>query len=184
MLESDFIEKSFEKFAKAVVKQARSNLTRGGHKASGDLYKSLDQWKIKVMPNSISLSFEMEDYAVYQDKGVKGSDPTASHKHKEPTPYKYTSKMPPFPDLRKWVGQKRFQFRDRQTGKFKSYDETARLIQRSIYRKGIPQTLFFTKPFRRNFDKLPEEIIEAFGKDVDRFLTAVFESEKKRLRGT
>lgn len=182
MLNPKFVEQSFEKFAKAVVKQARANLTRGGHRVTSDLYKSLDKWKVSVgRGGSLTLVFNYEEYGEFQDRGVKGSDPTASHKMREFTPFKFTSKMPPFKDLRKWVGQRGFQFRDRATGQFQSYDQTARTIQRSIYRKGIPQTLFFTKPFKRNFKKLPEDILEAFGRDVEQFLSAQFK-DKSRFR--
>lgn len=182
MLDNDFVKKSFENFAKAVVKQSRSNLTREGHRVSDKLYKSLGDWEVIVSRRgSVSLIFNMEDYGVYQDRGVKGSDPQKSHKMREFTPYKYTTKAPPFKDLRKWVGARRFQFRDRETGRFKSYDETARLIQQSIYKKGIPQTLFFTKPFKRNFGKLPEEILDSFQKDVESWITATFK-DKKRFR--
>ena len=181
MLKPDYVQQTFERFAKAVVKQARSNLTRGNHKATGELYKSLGDWKVKVgRGGSVSLVFNMEEYGEYQDRGVKGSNPQKSHKMREFTPFKYSDKMPPLKDLRKWVGIKRFQFRNKQ-GKFLSYDQTARMIQRSIYQKGIPQTLFFTKPFKRSFGKLPADVIEAFGNDVERFLTATFR-EKERFR--
>ena len=173
MLDTKYLTQSLEKFAKAVVKQSRSNLTKGGHKATGALYKSLDNWKVEVSPRgSVLLKFNMEDYGDFQDKGVKGSNPTKSHKMKEYTPYSYKSKMPPLKDLRKWVGNRGFQFRD-AGGRFMSYDSTAFLIQRSIFQKGIPQTLFFTKPFRRQFKNLPQDIIEAFAADVDDWLSFV-----------
>jgi len=164
-------EIAFERFAKAVVKQAKANLTRGGHRVTGDLYKSLDDWTVKVSASgSLTLVFNMEDYGVFQDKGVKGKNPQKAHRLKEPTPYKFRNKMPPFRELRKWVQAKGIQHRDRQTGRFRSYDQTARTIQRSIYQKGIPQTLFFSRPFRNKFTDLPENILAAFGRDVDDFL--------------
>lgn len=164
-------EIAFERFAKAVVKQAKSNLTREKHRVTSKLYKSLDNWDVKVSRNgSVTLEFNMEDYGVFQDRGVKGAKTRKAPNQRENTPYKFTNKMPPFKDLRKWVQARGFQFRDSKTGRFKSYDQTARTIQRSIFNKGIPQTLFFTKPFRRQFDNLPENILDAFGRDVDRFL--------------
>ena len=174
MLDPVRIEIAFERFAKAVVKQAKGNLTRGGKNISKKLWNSLDQWQVNVSKNgNVNLVFSMEDYGEYQDRGVKGSDPSKSHKMSEPTPFKYTNKMPPVKSLEKWVSSRRFQFRDKK-GKFKSYRDTAFIVQRSIFKKGIPQTLFFTKPFKSQFPQLPNSILEAFGDDVERFLQGVF----------
>ena len=182
MLDNDFVKQSFDTFAKAVVKQARSNLTRQKKNVSGELYKSLANWEVSVSRNgSVSLIFKMPDYGIYQDRGVKGSNPQKSHKMREFTPYKYTTKAPPLRDLQQWVKARRFQFRDIKSGRFKSYEQTARIIQRSIYQKGIPQTLFFTKPFKRNFGKLPDEILSAFQKDVESWITMNL-ADKKRFR--
>lgn len=182
MLDLEITEQAFNRFAKAVVKQAKSNLTRGGHRVDDKLYKSLDDWQVKVSKRgSVTLVFSMEEYGEYQDRGVKGSKTGRAPNQKEPTPFKFTTKAPPFKGLRDWVAKRRFQFRDRESGKFKSYDQTARLIQQSIFKKGIPQTLFFTKPFKRQFSNLPPDIIEAFGNDVERFLTATFR-DKARFR--
>lgn len=181
MLNNEYIKQTFERFAKVVVKQARTNLTKGGHKASGLLYKSLADWTIDVSKaGSVSLKFELPEYAVYQDKGVKGAANFKSHRMAEFTPYKFKDKMPPQKEIKNWVRTKSIRFRDKK-GRFISHEQTAFIIQRSIYQKGIPQTLFFTKPFRRGYSKLPSDIIKAFGQDVDRFLTANFE-DKNRLR--
>lgn len=172
-LRPEYIEQAFTKFAKAVIKRARYNLTREGHKASGKLYKSLDNWEVKVSKaGSVTLVFAYEEYGDYQDKGVKGAANFKSHRMKEPTPYKYKNKMPPFKDLERWVKLKGIQFRDGK-GRFQSHRSTAFRIQRSIFQKGIPQTLFFTKPFRQNFKKLPPDILKAFGDDLDSFLGGI-----------
>lgn len=173
MLEPDYVQQTFERFAKAVVKQARSNLTRGNHKASGKLYKSLDKWSVKVSKaGSVTLVFAYEEYGDYQDKGVKGAANFRRHRMKEPTPYKFTNKMPPLKDLERWVKMKGIQFRDGK-GRFQSHRSTAFRVQRSIFQKGIPQTLFFTKPFRQNFKKLPPDILKAFGDDIEGFLGGI-----------
>jgi len=169
MLDTKYLTQSLEKFAKAVVKQSRSNLTRGGHKATGALYKSLDNWKVEVSPRgSVLLKFNMEDYGDFQDKGVKGAANFKAHKMKEFTPFKFKphaqgeffKKAPPIKDISKWV-------------KLKNINASPWAIQRSIYQKGIPQTLFFTKPFRKQFKNLPQDIIQAFAADVDDWLSFV-----------
>jgi hypothetical protein len=67
-----------------------------------------------------------------------------------------------------WVKRKRIQFKDRKSGKFLSYKSTAYLIRNSIWHKGIETTNFFTKPFEEAFKKLPDDLVEAFGLEVDR----------------
>ncbi len=163
MLDSKFVEIAFERFAKAVVKKARARLTRGGHKVTGTLYKSLDDYVINVgRGGSIELRMLTDtapDYAIYQDKGVKGAANFKSHKMAEFTPFKFRDKMPPLSAMR-------------QFAKAKGINASPYALQKSIYQKGIPQTLFFTKPFRQEFSNLPESVLKAFGDDVERFLEA------------
>ena len=61
-----------------------------------------------------------------------------------------------------------------------SYNTIGFLIARSIYRKGIKPSLFFTKPFEQGFKKLPDELINSFGLDVEDFLA--FTLKEDRLR--
>lgn len=179
MLKPDFIQQSFTRFAKLVVKQARYNLTREKHRASDTLYKSLDNWTVSVTGGgSVVLEFDMPEYAQYLDKGVKGAANFKSHKMAEFTPFRYKDKMPPLKDLKAWVKTRGIKFRDKK-GRYITYDSTAAIIQRSVYQKGIPQTLFFTKPFRTQFKKLPQDILSSFGDDVDRFLTSQLEDTKR-----
>lgn len=65
---------------------------------------------------------------------------------------------------------KRIQFKSKQSGKFLSYQSTSFLIARSIYHKGIKPSLFFTKPFEKAFERLPDELVEAYGLDLEQFL--------------
>ncbi len=146
------MEFALTRFAKAVVKQARTNLTRKGHKFTGDLSKSLDNWEVKVTKNSIYISFSMEDYGEYQDLGVKGAANFKSHKMSRYTPFRYKDKMPPTKDLKKWANSK-------------GLNEFA--VARSIYQKGIPQTLFFTRAFESRFGDLPETILDVFGDNIE-----------------
>ena len=149
-------------FAKYVIQQSRSNLTKGGKKSTSNLYNSLDK-EIEVGANSFRLAFLMEDYGKFQDKGVSGTE------KKYNTEFSYTSKRPPLKPITDWVKNKRFQFKNKQ-GKFLSYQSTAYLVRNSIFKKGIKPSLFFTKPFEKAFERLPNELIEAYGLDVEQFL--------------
>ena len=66
-------QKALNSFAKYVIQQSRTNLTKGKKNASKELYNSLDS-DVKVSKNSFQLSFLMEEYGVFQDKGVSGKE--------------------------------------------------------------------------------------------------------------
>jgi len=161
-----------ETFKKFVIQQSRSRLSKSQKNASNALYKSLNG-NVKAMQNSILVEFEMEDYGLFQDKGVSGTQ------KKYNTPYSYTTKMPPIAPLAKWAKSKNIRLRDEQ-GKYKkgNYNTIGYLISRSIFRKGIKPSLFFTKPFEQAFKKLPDELVEKFGLDVEDFLAYTLKQDR------
>ena len=157
-------------FGKYVVAKSRQNLVNDDKSVSGSLYNSLE-YNVDVQPSEFTLSFFMEDYGMFQDQGVKGK----SSSFKAPrSPFQFGTgsgkKGGLTQGIDKWVRRKRFQFRDRKSGRFLSYQSTAFLITRSIYHKGIKPSLFFTKPFQAAFKDLDKEILRAYEIDVTRFL--------------
>ena len=150
-------------FAKYVIQQSRSNLTKGNKNVNKNLYNSLDS-QIEVGANSFRLAFLMENYGEFQDKGVSGT------KKKYDTPFAYTTKRPPLKPIQDWVTKRRFQFKNKESGKFMSYKSTAYLIAGGILKNGIKPSLFFTKPFEKAFERLPDELVEAYGLDLEQFL--------------
>ena len=161
------VEKELKNFAKYVVTKARINLRGSDKNSSGKLAKSLDS-NVKVSKNSFQLAFLMEEYGVFQDKGVRGKSSSAKAPN---SPFKFgsgTGKKGGLSEgINKWVKRKRFQFRDKKSGRFLSYDSTAFLISRSIYQKGIAPSLFFTKPFEKAFKGLNKDLVEAYKLDVE-----------------
>ena len=149
--------KALDKYAKYVIQQSRSNLTRKGQKASGKLYQSLG-YKIQ----GSKVKFESEEYGVYQDQGVKGAKSTYSESSK--SPFRYTSKMPPSSVFDKWTIKKGIAPRDAE-GRFINRKSLNYLIARSIYKKGIRATMFFTKPFERGLDLYGDEIVAGYIED-------------------
>ena len=149
--------KALDKYAKYVIQQSRSNLTRKGNKASGKLYESLG-YKIQ----GSKVKFESEEYGVYQDRGVRGAKSTYSESSK--SPFRYTSKMPPSSVFDKWTVKKGIAPRDEQ-GRFINRKSLNYLIARSIYKKGIRATMFFTKPFERGLDLYGDEIVAGYIED-------------------
>ena len=157
------VQQELNRFAKYVIQQSRTNLTKDKKNSSKTLYNSLD-YDINVSPNSFSLSFLMEDYGVFQDKGVSGV------KKKYNTPYSYTNKMPPPSKMDKWIVRKGLKGVRGKDGKFISRKSLQFMIARSIYNNGIKPSLFFTKPFKKAFTNLDKDIIKAYQLDVEELL--------------
>jgi hypothetical protein len=44
------------------------------------------------------------------------------------------------------------------------------LITRSIWKTGLKTTDFFSRPFELAFEKLPDEVIEAYGLQVEQLM--------------
>ena len=170
---------ALNKFAKYVVQQSRSNLTRSDKNVSKELYNSIG-YDLTVSKNSFGLDLVMQDYGIFQDKGVKGKTSSAKAPN---SPFRFgsgTGKKGGLTNgIDKWVRRRRFQFRDKK-GKFMSYQSTAFLITRSIYNKGIKPSLFFTKPFEKAFKGLNEELIQAYALDVQKFMETTIKDNFKK----
>jgi hypothetical protein len=151
------LQLELNKFRDYVISQAKANLTRGGKNVSKRLYNSI-KGNVKANPNSFEMDFSMDEYGIYQDKGVSGI------KKKYNTDYKYTNKMPPAKAFDKWVVRKGLAPRDK--GKFQSRKSLSFAIARSVYYNGIKPSLFFTKPFEKAYKKLPQDLVDAFGVDA------------------
>jgi hypothetical protein len=173
MLDRAETNKVLTKFSKYVVSQSRANLTRKDKNVKGNLYKSI-KGETFTGKNSIGLYFEMEEYGAYQDSGVKGKSSGNSLSTFKQGGFRFgsgTGKEGGLTEgINQWVKDRRFQFKDRETGRFLSYEQTAFIITRSIYQKGIEATRFFSKPFEVGFERLPEELVEAYALDVEKLL--------------
>jgi len=167
-------QEALNKFAKYVIKQSRSNLTRQGKNTTSSLYNSLDT-DINVSKNSFSLAFMMDKYGVFQDKGV---NPIGKKVHNTEFQFKH------FPSLNgkfaqsmaKWAKAKNIRLRD-EKGRFKkgNYKTIGYILARSVAtgtnkNQGIKPSLFFTKPFNKAFENLPDDLVKAFALDVDNLL--------------
>ena len=147
-----------EKYAKYVIQQSRSNLTKRKSNATKRLYNSLG-----YVIQGTRVTFESEDYGQFIDKGVKGSKSTYSESRN--SPFRYRSKQPPSDSITKWAKIRGIQGRDKKTGRFITNKSLSFLIARSIKEKGIRATMFFTKPFEAGIVKYSDEMIEAIFND-------------------
>ena len=169
------VEIALKKFVDVVVKESKNALIKKDRNVSKSLYNSI-KGKSKVSKNSFEISFEMESYGKFLDKGVKGKSSSLKAPDSDFQFGSGTGKEGGLTEgILKWVTRRRFQFREKETGQFMSYESTAFLITRSIYLTGTKPTEFFTKPFNAAFKKLPDEIIKSYALEVNTLLKNSFQ---------
>jgi hypothetical protein len=164
------LQKVINKYAKYVVQQAKSNLTKD-KKGGGALYESIS-YDVDIEENIFLLDFLMESYGQFVDEGVQGANPSLVKGGYQKAPmskFKYTTKMPPMQMLADWAKKKNIRFRDSE-GKFKKGSNISMgfALQRSIFAQGLKGNEFFTKPFNKGLLDLPDELLEAFALDIDK----------------
>jgi hypothetical protein len=157
-----------KRFRDYVIQQSRSNLSKGGKNVSKELYNSL-KGEILSENNYSLVGFSMAEYGQFQDQGVRGKSSSAKAPN---SPFRFgtgTGKKGGLTkSINKWVRARGFQFRDKKSGEFLSYEQTGFLISRSIFHKGIKPSMFFTKPFEAGYKKfIDTDLFEAFGQDLD-----------------
>ena len=109
------LELKVKEFASYVVQQSRSNLTKGGQNASGRLYKS-SKPSVIVEKDAFIVQFEMEDYGLFQDQGVKGTQ--SSYGSSSNSPFRFgtgSGRKGGLTDgIQNWVKLKKFRWRDKR----------------------------------------------------------------------
>lgn len=161
-------KKALESFAKFVIKQSRTNLTKKKKNVTSSLYESLG-YDLNVSKNSFYLEFYMDEYGAFVDEGVKGKK--SNYPENRNSRFSFNTKRPPMQPLADWAKAKNIRLRDKK-GKFKkgNYKTIGFIIAKSIFEKGIKASFFFTKPFEQGFEKLPDELLNKFALDVDDLL--------------
>jgi len=170
--------KVYSAFGRYVVKQGRTNLSKKSkspNNYTGSLYNSLKYSDPIETSGKIIMKIMMDNYGMFQDAGVYGSDPSlvkgGKQKGKSTNTifgrYSYKSKMPPMKPLMNWAKFNKIRFRDKK-GKYKKGNYTAIgfWLQKRVFAQGLKPTLWFTRPFRAAFQKLPQQLAEAFAADL------------------
>ncbi len=178
-MEYNNLEAVMKKYAKYVIQQAKSNLSKAKPypKNKGNLYNTLDY---KIDPDdqeALLVEFLMEDYAQFVDQGVKGKNPNAlpsgsKHYGKQQapnSPYKFGGMKTKGlrAAINKWTVKKNLDGVRDKKGKFLPRKTMQYLITRSIYLSGIKPTLFFSKPFVAGIKKYELDLTKAFISDIE-----------------
>ena len=172
MMTGQQIRKELEKFQKYVISQARANLTRLRKNSSKNLYDSL-KGQVTYKKGDYTVEIEMDTYGLFVDKGVSGKE------KKYNTPYSYKSKMPPPSALDQWIVRKGIAPRDAK-GRFITRKSLQFLIARGIYKNGIAPSLFLTKPFEAAMRRLPQDVVTAYGIDIEAWMSATVEKINRK----
>lgn len=166
--------KALDKFGKEVVLNSRKELARKKKNASKSLSKSIS-YKAKESKNSFELSFSMEDYGKFIDKGVHGKGGTKADgrqwKKKKVlgSKFRFKDKRPPAKVFDKWSVRRGIAPRSKG-GQFLKRKSLGFALAESVYRTGLETTNFFTNPFEKAFKKFPDQMVEAYGLEVDNLL--------------
>lgn len=165
------VEDVLNTFGKRVIQQSRTNLTKKKKNASKDLYNSL-KYKLNVKKNKYELSFEMEDYGSFVDRGVKG----AGGVRKSTSKFKRTNNKGKLWKLKK-VTNNDFKFGKSGGISPKHFTKWAKskglspfAVAKSVYHTGLETTNFFTKPLENEFNKLPDDLLNGMLGEIDLIL--------------
>ncbi len=164
-------QKALESFSKYVIQQSRTRLTKKKQNYTKELYDSLKYDFVKADDGFI-VDFMMQGYGEFQDKGVKGTQSTYPQSSNSPFSYKPSSNLRGLEYntgiFSKWAKAKLNKIpRSKKTGRFITYKSMGYILADSIKKKGIKATMFFTKSFEMGFERLPQELQEAFLLDVE-----------------
>ena len=184
MAEFENIQQLLEDFRDKVIAEAK----RGVPRDTGKLADSIKGY-VKESKNSIQISFEMNEYGFYKDQGVRGNKSSNKGNGQNKSPFKFGTNSSLIGKAKggmsgimaKWAKRKGLQWRDKETGRFMSHKSMGYLIARSIYSKGIKPSLFFTKPFEKYYNKLPDELMEMFAFDLEKLFNQITSENFKKL---
>lgn len=150
-------------FGSSVVSDAKKNLDS----KTGNLESKIS-FAARVMPNSMSLSFNLGEYGQGIDQGIKGS---TDNEVNADTPFKFMNVRPSRQmqrNLDQWANAVGFTpfTKDRKWGIFR--------LGELILQRGIKPSYFFRNAYEKHFRTLDKDLVEAFGLDVDDFFEFVF----------
>ena len=164
------VERYLNSFGKYVIKQARSNLTKGKKNVNKKLYNSLKFKVVRTAKGDYSVEFYMLDYGTFIDNGVSGTKKQQSYRNAQnkvvASPYRYTSKRPPATILEKWIKARGLKGRDKDTGRFITDKAFSFALQNTIFRSGIKGISFFSRPIYLGTRKFGQNILESIKKDI------------------
>jgi len=170
--------KAMEGYKKYVITAARRNLKKSKIGGNSKLYKSLraivgvrqarslkGRFKSGKQPQ---MTFTMNDYGHFVDKGVKGTKDKDANASSKPYAFKKSKKSIPWDVVDGFLSS-----RARSRGKGGRFKKTNRntllyLIGKAIHEKGIKRSLFLTKPLEKGKRKMVNNVAKGAANDITR----------------
>lgn len=183
------VQDFLNEFRDHVINEAKRNAPT----SMGKLKDSIRGY-VKESPNSIQITFEMEEYGWYQDQGVKGANPSnvspnARIKGQQApnSRFKFGSGTKRgtwsmfVSSIEKWAKRRNIRFRNEKGQYAKgNYKSLAYVIARNIYSRGLKPSLFFTKPFEQAFKQLPNGLVEKYGLEAEQLFDEILNENFKQ----
>jgi hypothetical protein len=153
------------------IEEANKNLAQTNSVSSGKLQDSLG-FKNTFTGQKYIVDYLAEDYYKFVDEGVQGTGPGSIN---NTSPFRYRNKMPKISAIQKWIETNKGKNRASDVNRYgtvgvesKSISDRslAFLIARSIKRKGLKATGFWSKAWAETFKDFDEQMSKALGEDI------------------
>lgn len=170
------LEKELSNYISTFLTKASDNLNKTNSITTGDLDRSLS-FELVPNKNGYLINFKALDYFRFVDKGVRGA---GSSEKNNTSPYKF-KKINPSPDhvtaIKKWIINNNLTAlvtdinkygatRRERKGETMPQDRAAYVIARSIKRKGIAATNFWSDAFDETFKDFGTKMSAALGRSI------------------
>jgi hypothetical protein len=153
------------KFADAVTKGAKQNITKQNISATDNLSASIvPRLPVQIDGQNYTLEIEWADYGKFVDQGVRGAKDGSKAVG---SPFRYTTKMPPRKSIEDWITNKGINPGGTRGNRLQARASLAKAIQKSVFEKGTKRTLFFSDALTPAMqDALINDVAEALGKTI------------------
>jgi len=161
-------QKELKSFSDYVIQQSRTRLTKKKQNNTSQLYNSLKHSPVKKTNDGLEVVLEMDYYGQFQDKGVRGVGGVRK------TTSKFNRRNNKGKLWKQKGGKSPFSFKEGNKPSVKHFIDWSKskglspyAVREAVYHQGIKPTQFFTKSFNMGYEKLPQELQEAFLLDVE-----------------
>ena len=173
---------AMQKLGNNVVREGKAILKKEKKTTKQNtLYRDFD-YTVRGQKESVSLIFDFgraSDYWDFVDEGVNGSGgfKGSGRMRGQGSPFRFRKKNIARGVIAKWIQNKPIKLRGKD-GKFMektkaNIKSAAFLIGRAIAQRGLQRTQFFTRPFTKELNNQTDDIVKAFGDDLDKQLELI-----------
>ena len=172
------LEATIGQYALEVIEAAQANLDAEDKVSSGNLASSFELKKVGS-GKKFAIEVWAADYLKFVDLGVQGYDATKNINTTSPFRYKREGKPIPVNVIEKWIIRNRLSASAKDVKKYGGIKKERKaiasnisrrtlafMIGRSIKKKGLERTGFWTKAWDATFKDFNEQIAKAVGSDI------------------